>query len=130
MKACLFLLLPALLLVAGCGAKHVVRGEPGPGQVQEGLASYYHDDLHGNRTANGEIYDRRALTAAHRTLPFGTVVRVVNRDNGKSVKLRINDRGPFVAGRIIDVSHRAAELLDFLVEGVVPVRVEVIAGAE
>lgn len=115
----------ALLLIAGCGGRSGMGDGSLPGESQEGLASYYADSLHGNLTANGETYDRDAMTAAHRTLPFGTMVRVTNLDNGKSVTLRINDRGPFVPGRIIDVSRRAAETLGFVREGVVPVRVEV-----
>jgi rare lipoprotein A len=119
----------AVGLLAGCGGTAGVRNAD-PTTAQLGDASYYHDSLHGNTTANGEVYDRDAMTAAHRTLPFGTEVRVTNLANGKSVRLRINDRGPFVAGRIIDVSRRAAERLDFVREGVVAVRLEVIgAGA-
>lgn len=117
----------AIGLIAGCAGKQVVKSPQVPKDVQEGLASYYHDSLHGNLTANGETYNRNALTGAHRTLPFGTEVRVTNRTNGRSVRLRINDRGPFVDGRIIDVSRRAAELLDFVDGGVVEVRVEVVA---
>ena len=117
----------AIGLTAGCAGKQVVNSTQVTGDIQEGLASYYHDSLHGNLTANGETYDRNAFTAAHRTLPFGTEVRVTNRTNGKSIRLRINDRGPFVDGRIIDVSRRAAEVLDFVDGGVVEVRVEVVA---
>jgi peptidoglycan lytic transglycosylase len=83
---------------------------------QCGRASWY--DMPGNRTANGEIMDPNAMTAAHRTLPFGSVVRVVNQTNGKSVRVRINDRGPFIAGRIIDVSKQAANRLGFRNAGV------------
>lgn len=122
----MLLSLPFLLLLAGCGGRTALDGAPAPGDVQKGLASYYHDSLHGNTTASGEIYDKGAMTAAHRTLPFGTRVRVTNLNNGRSVELRINDRGPFVSGRIIDSSRRAARELDFLREGVVPVRVEVL----
>ena len=109
------------LAVALCGCA-TPRAEVAPaGPVERGKASYYHDSLHGNLTANGERYDRNAMTAAHRKLPFGTVVRVTNLENGKSARLRINDRGPFVRGRVIDVSRRAAERLDFVREGVVDV---------
>lgn len=97
--------------------------------VQEGLASYYADDYHGRRTANGEIYDMHALTAAHPALPFNTVVQVTNLENRRMVVLRINDRGPFVPGRIIDVSLRAAEDLDFVAAGLVRVRVAVLTKA-
>ena len=122
-----FAILLTIVLLAGCGGTAAVKTGNTPGTVQKGLASYYHDSLHGNLTANGETYDRSALTAAHKTLPFGTKVRVTNLANGKSVVLRINDRGPFVRSRIIDVSRRAAEELAFIREGVVDVRVEVIA---
>jgi len=113
--------------IAGCGGQPALRDGNSTAMIQEGKASYYHDSLHGNLTANGETYDRKALTAAHRTLPFGTEVRVTNLANGKTVLLRINDRGPFVRDRIIDVSRRAAELLGFIREGVVDIRLEVSA---
>ena len=94
--------------------------------VQTGLASYYHDRFHGRTTASGETYDRDALTAAHRTLPFGTVVEVRNLENGRSVRVTVNDRGPFVEGRIIDVSRRAARELGFLDQGLVEVSVKIV----
>ncbi|PZQ27425.1 MAG: septal ring lytic transglycosylase RlpA family lipoprotein [Ectopseudomonas oleovorans] len=96
----------------------------GSGSSETGKASYYGDRHHGQRTASGERFDQNALTAAHRTLPFGTRVRVTNLNNNRNVVLRINDRGPFVRGRIIDVSRAAAVRLDMLRAGVVPVRVE------
>lgn len=95
--------------------------------VETGMASYYADKFHGRKTANGEVYDQNKMTAAHRTLPFGTRVRVTNLENTRSVELRINDRGPFVEGRIIDVSFRAAQELDFVRAGLVRVRVEVLS---
>jgi rare lipoprotein A len=95
--------------------------------VETGTASYYAHKFHGRKTANGETYDENKMTAAHRTLPFGTRVRVTNLDNEKSVELRINDRGPFVDGRIIDVSYRAAGELDFLQAGLARVRMEVLS---
>lgn len=95
-----------------------------------GRASWYGTTAHGKPTANGEIYDRDALTAAHKKLPFGTVVRVYNLRNGKHVLLRINDRGPFVKGRIIDVSHRAAGILQMKQSGVVPVALEVVTNKQ
>jgi rare lipoprotein A len=94
--------------------------------VETGIASWYGPGFHGNETANGEIYDQNDLTAAHRTLPMPSVVRVTNLENGKSIKLRINDRGPFARGRIIDVSKRAAELLEFKQQGTAKVRVEIV----
>ena len=102
---------------------------PDPGQTAHGKASYYADKFIGRTTANGETYDPDALTAAHRTLPFGTRVRVTRLSNGESVVVRINDRGPFIRGRIIDLSHAAAQELNMMREGVVPVELEVL-GAE
>jgi rare lipoprotein A len=95
--------------------------------VLEGKATYYGDSLAGNKTASGEVYDPRAFTAAHRTLPFGTVVRVVRLDTQRYVYVRITDRGPFGnRQRIIDLSKIAAERLGMLRAGVVKVRVEVL----
>lgn len=112
-------LLGAFALLGGCST---FGG--GAGSSETGKASYYAQAHHGKRTASGERFDQHALTAAHRTLPFGTRVRVTNLNNDRSVVLRINDRGPFVRGRIIDVSRAAAERLGMLRSGVVPVRVE------
>lgn len=91
---------------------------------ETGIASWYGHDFHGKLTANGEQYNMDALTAAHRTLPLPTIVRVTNLENGKSLRLRVNDRGPYARGRIIDVSRRAAELLGFQKNGTARVRVE------
>lgn len=91
---------------------------------EEGIASWYGKKFHGRRTANGERYNMHAMTAAHKTLPMPSVVRVTNLENGRSLELRVNDRGPFIEGRIIDVSRRAAELLGFRRQGVAEVRVE------
>lgn len=92
-----------------------------------GIASWYGEPYHGRRTANGEFYDMNLLTAAHRTLPLPTYVRVTNLENEKSVVLRINDRGPFIDGRIIDVSYGAAQLLGFVRQGLVKVRLDAAA---
>ncbi|MBX3042267.1 MAG: septal ring lytic transglycosylase RlpA family protein [Candidatus Kapabacteria bacterium] len=97
-----------------------------PGTVLRGKASYYGDEFHGRKTANGEIYDRSKISAAHKTLPFGTIVRVRNLNNNKEIIVRINDRGPFVAGRVIDLSYAAARELDMLRDGVVDVEVTVL----
>ncbi|MFP3942998.1 MAG: septal ring lytic transglycosylase RlpA family protein [Alphaproteobacteria bacterium] len=94
-----------------------------------GVASWYGIDHHGKRTANGETFDLRALTAAHPTLPLPTRVRVTNIENGKSVEVRVNDRGPFVENRLIDLSQRAAEILGFKEEGTARVRVEMLGRA-
>jgi rare lipoprotein A len=93
---------------------------------REGLASWYGPKFHGRLTANGEIYDQEDLTAAHQTLPLPSVVRVTNLENGRSLILRVNDRGPFVKGRIIDVSRKAAKLLKFHHQGTTKVRVEIL----
>jgi rare lipoprotein A len=108
-----------LAVLAGCSTVG-----SGSGATETGKASYYGDRHHGRKTASGERFDQHALTAAHRSLPFGTRVRVTNLSNERSVVVRINDRGPFVRGRIIDVSRAAAERLGMLRAGVVPVRVE------
>lgn len=92
-----------------------------------GIASWYGPKFHGRRTANGERFDQNALTAAHRTLPMPSMVRVTNLGNGRSVDLRINDRGPFSDNRIIDVSKKAAELLGFRRDGTARVRVQILA---
>ena len=96
------------------------------GLVQEGKCSWYGREQQGGPTASGERYDMRQLTAAHRTLKLGTRVRVTNLRNGRSVVVRINDRGPYGRGRIIDVSWAAAKALDMIDAGVVPARVEVL----
>ncbi len=93
---------------------------------QAGIASWYGPGFDGKATANGEIYDENALTAAHNTLPLPTIVRVTNLENGRAIELRINDRGPFAHGRIIDVSRRAAQLLGFETAGTARVRVQVL----
>lgn len=92
----------------------------------EGIASWYGPGFHGNRSASGEVFNQNALTAAHRTLPFGTVVRVVNLNNGRAVVVRINDRGPYTGGRIIDLSRGAAQQIGLTQSGVGRVRVEVL----
>ena len=97
-----------------------------PEWVQQGRVSWYGPGFHGRRTANGEVFDTHELTMAHRSLPMGTSVRVTNLENGRSVVLRVNDRGPYVRGRVADLSHAAAERLGFVDEGVVPARIELL----
>jgi len=92
-----------------------------------GEASWYGKDFHGKKTANGEIFNMHQLTAAHRTLPLGSVVQVTNLDNGKSVQVRINDRGPYIHGRLIDLSYGAAKQLDFTQHGTATVRLQVLS---
>jgi len=93
-----------------------------------GRASWYGDFHQGRLTANGEIFDKKALTAAHRTLPFGTRLRVVNLENDREVEVRINDRGPVVPGRVLDLSYAAARALGAVGSGVIPVRMTVLSG--
>ena len=95
-------------------------------KTQVGIASYYGKKFHKKRTANGEIFNMYKVSAAHKSYPLGTKVRVTNLENGKSIKLIINDRGPFVRGRIIDLSYRAARKLDFVNQGTAKVRIDVI----
>jgi rare lipoprotein A len=111
------------------------RNKPAPaatpsGYTEEGNASWYGVPFHGRRASNGEVYDMYKLTAAHRTLPFETTVRVTNLNNGKSTVVRITDRGPFVDNRIIDLSLAAAREIDSVGAGIVPVRVEVLGGVD
>jgi rare lipoprotein A len=97
-------------------------------KLERGMGSWYGggDGLNGSKTANGERYDQNAFTAAHRTLPFGTKVKVTNVKNGRTVIVRINDRGPFGRGRVIDVSRAAARVLQMIDDGVVPVTLQVV----
>lgn len=119
------------LVLAGCAHKKHARIPVPPvapqlGYTETGLASWYGHPYDGRQAANGEIYDMETLVAAHRTLPFDAWVRVVNVTNDKSVEVRIIDRGPFVDGRIIDLSHAAAKAIDLIGPGVAQVRIEVI----
>jgi rare lipoprotein A len=115
---------PAARIDKPTAAEQPVAG----GYTEEGNASWYGPTFHGKRASNGEVYDMNKLTAAHRTMAFNTMVRVTNLTNGKSVVVRITDRGPFVENRIIDLSKAAAQAIDSIGPGVVPVRVEVVSG--
>jgi len=125
--AILACLLPAIL--AGCGSS-AQRAHQADAEAKVGYASFYAHRFHGRATAYGETYDENALTAAHRSLPPGTRVRVTNLENGRSVVLRINDRGPWTKNRLIDVSYAAAQELRFVRQGLARVRVEVMAQAD
>ncbi len=98
--------------------------------IESGIASWYGYDYPARCTANGETYDRETLTAAHKTLPFNTIVRVENVENGKSVTVRINDRGPFVEGRVIDLSQKAAGEIEILEQGLTDVELYLIKESE
>jgi len=123
--------LSLLALLAGCSTAVVTTRPPAEppaaGAEEVGYASWYGSRHQGKRTASGEIYDMNQLTAAHRTLPFGTRVLVTNRDTSQSAEVRVNDRGPFVKGRILDVSYAAARQLGAVGAGTFPVRLRVIA---
>ncbi len=121
------------LVVTGCGGTAAAgkqtahaKGHHAVGSVQRGKATWYGGKFHGHQTASGEIFDKHSMTAAHRTLPFGTIVKVTNLKNHRSVTLRINNRGPYGKGRIIDVSEAAARRLKMIDAGVVPATVEVL----
>ena len=128
-KVALVLVLIAILLGAfasSCAKKTVMR----PKHRSEGHASWYGPGFHGRTTANGERYNQYAMTAAHKKLPFNTKVRVTNLNNNKTVVVRINDRGPFIRGRIIDLSKKAAKEISMLGSGTAPVRVETLEVVE
>lgn len=119
----------AALLVASAGCRRKARAPrapaaPAPGWTETGIASWYGHPYHGRQSSSGEVYDMNGLTAAHRTLPFGAIVRVTNLENRKSVVVRINDRGPFVEGRIIDLSRAAAQQIGLIGPGTALVRIE------
>lgn len=109
--------------LAGCGC--LGAGAPRKGRSQVGMASWYGEEFHGRPTSSGEIFDMYKLTAAHKELPLGTRVLVTNLKNRKRVVVKINDRGPFVPGRIIDLSYAAAKKIEMIGDGIVKVRVEV-----
>ena len=116
------------LSIGGLSTGHAAPAEvaKATGVAEVGLASFYADKYHGKTTASGETFDMNALTAAHRTLPFGTLVRVTQLDNNRSVTVRINDRGPFIEERVIDLSRAAAEQLQITRAGLAKVKVEII----
>jgi len=116
-----------LLILVGCAGKRPPSAaQVAKGHTEKGVASWYGKKYHGRLTANGERYDMHKLTAAHQTLPFDTLVEVTNLENRRTVRVRINDRGPFVKGRIIDLSYKAARELEMVERGVAKVRVVVV----
>lgn len=125
---CNILLTVVLFIVgAACTSSKPTAGQRG--YTEEGKASYYSNKLHGRKMANGQPYNRNRLTAAHRTLPFGTKVKVTNLQTNKSVKVKITDRGPFVKGRVVDLSEAAAKRLGYINAGIVPVKMKVVKPA-
>jgi rare lipoprotein A len=119
-------ILATLIIAGGASGCAAHRPDLGGGAHAVGFASYYAREHDGRRTASGEIFDMQAMTAAHRSLPFGTRVRVTNLENGRQVVVRVTDRGPFRKGRIIDVSYAAARVLGLIGPGVAKVRVDVL----
>lgn len=120
------ILFVSILSMPACMTVPKGVGDYDAGYVEQGIASWYGGDFHGRQTASGAVYDQFKLTAAHRLLPLGSVVRVTNAENGRAVEVVINDRGPFIKGRIIDLSYAAAEQLGGVDSGTLPVVVEVI----
>jgi rare lipoprotein A len=117
----------AILLAVPAPNAHVPpQADEAPAWTQNGKVSWYGPGFQGRRTANGEIFDTHEMTMAHRSLAFGSKVRVTNLDNGRSIVVRVNDRGPYVGGRIADLSHAAASRLGFVEDGVVHARIELI----
>jgi rare lipoprotein A len=119
-----------VVLLLGACARAIVTTPPVParlGTEETGMASWYGSPHHGRPTAGGEVYDMRDLTAAHRTFPFGTRLMVTNLNTGEAVEVRVNDRGPFVQGRILDLSYGAARIIGVIGPGVIPVRLRVVA---
>lgn len=115
----LFIFILLLVTASSCHRKAYSEGGK-----ETGFASYYAESYNGRKTANGEVYNSTKMTAAHKKLPFGTKVKVTNLSNGKKVKVRINDRGPFVEGRIIDLTRAAAEKLGMLRQGIAKVSIK------
>ncbi len=117
------------LMLCGCTSSPRYRSGPGErapgGYYQVGVASYYGREFHGRKTSNGELYDMNAMTAAHPNLPFETLIEVTNLANGRKIVVRINDRGPWVEGRIIDLSYAAAKRLDVIDSGTAKVGVKI-----
>jgi len=111
----LILLILFLIFLANCSATY-----------QKGIASWYGKEWHGKRVASGEVYDMRSMTAAHKTLPFGAIVKVKDLDSGREVVVRINNRGPFIKGRVIDLSYGAAQKLGILEKGITPCEITVL----
>lgn len=128
MRRLIAMALPLLLAIPAIAQEQQQGDADSEAEIGSGLASYYGDELAGNRTASGERFDPGAMTAAHRTLAFGSKVRVTNMANGQSVVVRINDRGPFGRGRVIDISHAAAREIGMHRSGTAKVRMTLVDG--
>jgi rare lipoprotein A len=116
----------AMVWMTGCASLSRSPKDYNAGYRERGVASWYGEPFHGRRTANGEVYDMYGLTAAHRVMPLGTRVKVTHLHNGNSVVVRVNDRGPFIRGRILDLSYEGARVLGMIESGTAPVEIEVI----
>lgn len=129
--ALVFIFLLPSFLVSGCGTSSSIRHVPAPGYpvgyVERGAASWYGPGFHGRKTANGEIFDTHQLTAAHRTLPLGSVVQIKSMTSGRTVTVRVNDRGPFAKNRILDLSEAGAQALGMIGHGTDQVEIRVVA---
>jgi rare lipoprotein A len=126
MSGCVVLRAPAPAADRAVAAEPARSRFPGAGRSEVGLASWYGEPHHGQPTASGETFDMARLTAAHRTLPLGTRLQVMNLENGRIVRVRVNDRGPYVAGRVLDLSYGAARALEMVERGVVPVKFAIV----
>jgi len=132
MRFMLSLMMFVLILASGCTKKKVRVSLPPAmksvkvGYTEDGVASWYGHPYHGRKTSNGETFNMNDLTAAHKTLPFGVWVEVLNKKNNQKVVVRINDRGPFVDGRIIDISKAAANSINMIGMGIAPVKIKVV----
>jgi rare lipoprotein A len=124
-----------LMILNACGSKQTAQssrrhltqdGFIKTGQVLEGQASWYGGFFHGRRTANGEVFNKHELTAAHKSLPFGTILQVTNPETEKTIRVRINDRGPYIGKRILDLSQAAAHKLGYMGKGVAPLVAEIV----
>jgi rare lipoprotein A len=115
-----------LLVGTGCAALPGAVPDYGVGYQSKGIASWYGEAFHGNPTASGEIYDMYGMSAAHRIMPLGSMIRVTHLENGRTVQVKVNDRGPFVRGRVLDLSYGAALALDMVRQGTAPVRFQVV----
>lgn len=128
-KTRIFFIFIFSIILSSCSLP-VSRESYAPGYIERGIASWYGEEFHGRPTSSGEIYDMHALTAAHKLMPLGTVAKVTNLENGRSVTVKINDRGPFIDDRIIDLSYGSAGAIDMVETGLAPVEIEVLKWGE